>query len=153
MSYLKIENNLIKEAPYTLVKGTKRIIGYNQLSNEEMLIQDGYSYFPKQSFEYELKNGQIIEREIQENPQIISETPTVPEEKTTFTKLQIRRAMRALNIEDQLDYILSRDGKFQKDWNDALEIDLNDPMIESAILEGWLSQETINKIKNYLNNI
>lgn len=150
MSYLKIENNEIKEAPYSIVKGTKRIIGYNQKNNEEMLLQDGFTYFPKQAFEYELQNGQIVERQIIE--------PELPEqetskEKTIFTKLQIRRAMRDLNIEDQLDYILSRDGKFQKDWADALEIDLNDPMIQEIISEGWLSQETVNGIKNYLNNI
>lgn len=150
MSYLKIENNLIKEAPYSIVKGTKRIIGYNQKNNEEMLLQDGFTYFPKQAFEYELQNGQIVEKQIVE-PEIPEQETS--EEKTIFTKLQIRRAMRALNIEDQLDYILARDGKFQKDWTDALEIDLNDPMIQSVILEGWLSQDTVNRIKNYLNSI
>lgn len=150
MSYLKIENDLIKEAPYSIVKGTKRIIGYNQKNNEEMLLQDGFTYFPKQAFEYELQDGQIVEKQIVE-PELPDAIPS--KEKTMFTKLQIRRAMRALNIEDQLDYILAKDGKFQKDWADALEIDLNDPMIQTIISEGLLSQETVNLIKNYLNII
>lgn len=46
--------------------------------------------------------------------------------KSKFTKLQIRRAMRSLGNESELDSILATSQQFQKDWNDAIEIDLND---------------------------
>lgn len=58
--------------------------------------------------------------------------------------------MRQLGIEDTLNYILSTNEQFKNDWNDAQEIDLNDPIIQNAITSGLISQETINLIKGIL---
>ena len=40
--YIKFENNTAIEAPSTIVKGGKQILGYNKPSNEAMLLADGY---------------------------------------------------------------------------------------------------------------
>jgi hypothetical protein len=52
---------------------------------------------------------------------------------TTFSKLKIRRAMRRLGIEGQLDALLSASALFEHDWADALEIDLQDPITVEAL--------------------
>jgi len=49
-----------------------------------------------------------------------------------FTKLQIRRAMRSLGIEAILDGLLTNEA-FAKDWADAIEIDLSDPLTAQAL--------------------
>lgn len=54
-------------------------------------------------------------------------------EKTTFTKLQIRRAFRALEQESSLDLLLANNETFRKDWADAIEIDLSDALTQQAI--------------------
>lgn len=139
MSYLKIDQNKIVEAPYKIERQGKIIYGYNKENNEAMLFADGYAKFPKSASSYEIKNGQIVERE-----------PVPPEPQTVFTKLQIRRAMRQLGIEDQLNAILSGNFQFQSDWNDAQEIDLNDSMIQDAIEEGLITREMIEAIREVL---
>ena len=139
MSYLKIDQNEIVEAPYKVNREGKVIYGYNKENNEEMLLQDGYAKFPYGASHYEIKNGQIVEKE-----------PVPPEPQTVFTKLQIRRAMRQLGIEDQLNAILSGNFQFQTDWNDAQDIDLNDSLIQDAIQEGIITQEMIDAIREIL---
>ena len=139
MSYLKIDSNKIVEAPYIIERDGKVIYGYNKENNETMLFQDGYEKFPKPIYSYTIKNGIIVERE-----------PDPIPEQTIFTKLQIRRAMRQLGIEDQLNAILSGNIQFQSDWNDAQDIDLNDSMIQDAIREGYITQEMIEAIKEVL---
>ena len=52
--------------------------------------------------------------------------------KSKFTKLQIRRALRALGQEAALDILLT-DDTFKKDWADAIEIDLNDTLTKQAL--------------------
>ena len=52
---------------------------------------------------------------------------------TRFTKLQIRRAMRELEIESTLDGLLDSNATFKADWNDAQEIDLADPLTVQAL--------------------
>ena len=104
-----------------------------------MLFADGYAKFPKSGSNYEIKNGQIVEKEPQ---------PAPPQ--TVFTKLQIRRAMRQLGIEDQLNAIISGNVQFQSDWNDAQDIDLNDSLIQDAIQEGLITQEMIDEIREIL---
>lgn len=139
MSYLKIYQNKIIEAPYKVERNGYIIYGYNKENNEAMLFEDGYAKFPKSASNYEIKNGQIVEKE-----------PVPPEPQTLFTKLQIRRAMRQLGIEDQLNAILSGNFQFQTDWNDAQDIDLNDSLIQDAIQEGIITQEMIDAIREIL---
>lgn len=97
MYYLKIDQNKIIEAPYIIERNGKTIYGYNKPSNEEMLVADGYNKFELPAYCYEIKNGNIVE--IQFNYNV--------EQNNVFTKLEIRRAMRQLGIEDTLNYILS----------------------------------------------
>jgi hypothetical protein len=63
--------------------------------------------------------------------------------KTIFTKLQIRRAMRALGNEAILDGLLTNEA-FKKDWADAVEIDLSDPLTAQALAS---VQVDINAVK------
>jgi len=63
--------------------------------------------------------------------------------KTVFTKLQIRRAMRSLGNEAILDGLLTNEA-FKKDWSDAIEIDLSDPMTAAALAS---VQVDINAVK------
>jgi hypothetical protein len=63
--------------------------------------------------------------------------------KTVFSKLQIRRAMRALGNEAILDGLLTNEA-FKKDWADAVEIDLSDPMTAAALAS---VQVDINAVK------
>ena len=52
--------------------------------------------------------------------------------KNKFTKLQIRRALRVLGQEAALDILLTNE-TFKKDWQDAIEIDLNDTLTKQAL--------------------
>lgn len=139
MYYLKIDQNEIIEAPHIIERNGKKIYGYNKESNEKMLLADGYKKFTFPAFCYIIRDGEIVE----------NETDPV-QTKTIFTKLEIRRAMRQLGMEDTLNQILSGNSQFQNDWNDAQEIDLNDPIIQNAINSGLISQEIINSIKEIL---
>ena len=138
MTYLKIDKDKIIEAPYIIARNGRIIHGYNKESNQTMLFSDGYSKFELPADCYTIKDGQIIEKEF------------IPTIKTTFTKLEIRRAMRQLGIEDILDQILSENPQLRNDWNDAQEINLDDPLIQEAINNGLISQETLNSIKDFL---
>ena len=140
MSYLKIDQNKIIEAPYIIEKNGKIIYGYNKEINQEMLFQDGYNKFNLPASCYSIKNNKITENE---SSNIISS-------KTIYTKLQIRRAMRQLDIQNKLNSILENNEQFKSDWFDAQEIDLNDPMIINALNLGLISQEQINRIKDLL---
>ena len=51
----------------------------------------------------------------------------------TYAKLDIRRAMRALGTEAQLDALLDASPMFRADWTDATEIDLADPVLAQAL--------------------
>jgi hypothetical protein len=95
MSYLKIDQNKIIEAPYIIERNGKTIYGYNKPSNESMLIFDGYNKFELPASRYTIEDEKIVEINLN------------IKEKTIFTKLEIRRAMRQLGIEDTLNYILS----------------------------------------------
>ena len=54
MSYLKIENNQIVEAPFICKRNGKIIHGYNKSVNEAMLFEDGYQKFIKGPFNYQI---------------------------------------------------------------------------------------------------
>ena len=70
-----------------------------------------------------------------------------PEPQYVFSKLAIRRAMRALGIEAKLDALLAASEDFKKDWNDAQDINLSDPVLLRAIAAGSISDEEIVAIK------
>jgi len=135
--YLKIIDNNIVEAPYNIVKGDQNIFGYNKESNEAMLFEDGYVKFNKPIDNYTIVSGNIVEK---------SSIEPISEQ-TVFNKLQIRRAMRALGIEDILNTILENNTQFRNDWNDAVEIDLNDEIIQGLISQGILTQEALEIVR------
>lgn len=137
--YLKIENNAVIEAPKTIVKDVYTIYGYNSEDNEAMLLEDGYTIYPKAACYYQIKNGQIVEKQ-----------PEPEEEIHVYSKLKIRRACRELGIEDKLTNLIQSSQQFYMDWHDAQDIDLNDPMIIQAVQAGILTQEQINAIKEIL---
>lgn len=136
--YLKIDNNTVVEAPKNITKGDKFIYGYNHEANDAMLKQDGYTPYDLPACMYEVKNGAIVEKQF------------VPQEKTVFTKLQIRRACRELGFEDKLDDLLNSDETIKKDWTDAQDIDLNDNMFILAIQAGVFTAEQVETIKGHL---
>lgn len=111
------------EAPKQMIKDDVIIIGYNTPSNEEMLLADGYLRYDgtKDWKHLKLVNGEIVE---------INDPIAKP---TVFTKLQIRRAMRKLQMEDQLNEVISSNFQVQSDWNDAQVISLNDPVFKEAL--------------------
>lgn len=141
MAYLKIENNNIVEAPKNLITNEYKIYGYNQKTNQKMLLRDGYTQYPKSKYNYEIVNGEIVEKQI------------TPVENTIFSKLEIRRACRQLNLEDKLNTVLNYNDEIKSDWNDAQCIDLNDEMFETAVSLGVFSENQINEIKEYCNAI
>lgn len=136
--YLQIKDNQIIEAPQKIVKDGKTILGYNSDSNKKMLIADGYSQFPKGSYAYEIKDGIIVQK-----------TFTISQ-KTIFTKLEIRRACRALGLQDKLNLLLNSADQIKSDWFDAQQIDLADQMFVKAVEFGVFTADEIKNIKDYL---
>lgn len=63
---------------------------------------------------------------------------------TGAPKLEIRRAMRSLGIEDKLDTLLT-DETFNKDWQDAIEIDLSEEIVASALSQMEVDVDTIKR--------
>ena len=64
---------------------------------------------------------------------------------SVFTKLQIRRALRALNQESVLDSALENEA-FRKDWNDAQEIDLEDEVFKQALAARGISERQMRQV-------
>ena len=64
---------------------------------------------------------------------------------SVFTKLQIRRALRALNQESLLDSALENEA-FRKDWNDAQEIDLEDEVFKQALVAKGISERQMRQV-------
>ena len=62
---------------------------------------------------------------------------------TVFTKLQIRRAMRSLGIESQLDSLLASSTEFASDWSDAQDIDTADTLTALALASASIDVEAI----------
>lgn len=136
--YLKIENGGIVEAPQIINRKGFVVYGYNQQSNEPMLLADGYKAFDLSASFYEVKNGVITAKIF----------PTV--EQTVFTKLQIRRACRNLCLEEKLNTLLQSNEIFSADWADAQEIDLNDETFIEALKMGTFTDWEIKAIKDVL---
>ena len=71
--------------------------------------------------------------------------PTPRTGSAVFTKLQIRRALRALNQESLLDSALENEA-FRKDWNDAQEIDLEDEVFKQALAAQGVSERRMRQV-------
>ena len=73
--------------------------------------------------------------------------PPEPPPRASFTRLEIRRAMRALGIESKLDAVLSASEVFRNDWNDTTDIKLGDPILTAALETGIITEAEIAAIQ------
>ncbi len=121
MPYAKIENGVAVFPPHN--DGNK----INVHLDEPWLVEHGYVNMTEEELE----------------PYTNLAIPV----RTVFTKLQIRRAMRALEMESVLDAILAGNATFAADWGDAQEIDLSDPVVSAAIAAAGITEEQINVVK------
>ena len=124
MKYYKIENAQIKDVTFPKISKAKRI-ELNHIKVEYdgavELADDGVNLIPAKQ-----------------------------KERTVFAKLEIRRAMRSLGIEQKLDALLSQNETFRKDWQDAREIDLNDEITKKALESGGITENEIFKIREQM---
>ena len=72
-------------------------------------------------------------------------TVPVRKAKSVFTKLQIRRALRALGQEAVLDTALANEA-FRKDWNDAQDIDLEDDVFRQALAAQGITERLMRQV-------
>lgn len=140
MKYIRFNETGTKatEAPARIKKTTGWIFGYNSPKNEKMLLEDGYIKY----------NGNLpIYCLTYEDGKIIENMPEIAQPDKTYTKLQIRRAMRKMDIEQLLDGIISGGyTDFGKDWYDAQDISLTDPAFVEALQKFDINQEMIDQI-------
>ena len=124
MKYYKIENGKIKDVTFPKISEAKRL-ELNHIKVEYdgavELAEDGVNLIPAKQ-----------------------------KERTVFAKLEIRRAMRSLGIEQKLDVLLSQNETFRKDWQDAREIDLNDEITKIALESGGITENEILKIREQM---
>ena len=124
MKYYKIENGQIKDVTFPKISEAKRL-ELNHIKVEYdgavELADDGVNLIPAKQ-----------------------------KERTVFAKLEIRRAMRSLGIEQKLDVLLSQNETFRKDWQDAREIDLNDEITKIALESGGITENEILKIREQM---
>ena len=124
MKYYKIENGQIKDVTFPKISEAKRL-ELNHIKVEYdgavELADDGVNLIP-----------------------------ATQKERTVFAKLEIRRAMRSLGIEQKLDDLLSQNETFRKDWQDAREIDLNDEITKKALESGGITENEIFKIREQM---
>ena len=124
MKYYKIENGQIKDVTFPKISEAKRL-ELNHIKVEYdgavELADDGVNLIP-----------------------------ATQKERTVFAKLEIRRAMRSLGIEEKLDALLSQNETFRKDWQDAREIDLNDEITKKALESGGITENEIFKIREQM---
>lgn len=111
------------------------LIGYNNPSNKKMLYRDGYIEYTGNMPLYclSLKDGVIVENPIQVKT-------------LKFTKLKIRRVLRKLNLEHVLNKLLSSNEIFTNDWNDSIDICINDEVFYNGFKSMGLSDATLNNI-------
>ena len=133
--YLKIENNTIIEAPEKINRNGYTVYGYNAENNETMLIADGYAIYPYSKYSYEIIDGEIVKKK------------DIIHLQTVFNKLAIRRKLRQAGLQQDLDNLLASYPQFKKDWQDAVEIDLEEQTIANAIQAGLITQEMIDAIR------
>lgn len=136
MFYLKIKDGKVIEAPKNCIRKGFQVFGYDK--NQKMLKEDGYKAFEFPASRAEIIDGEIVEKEIK------------PVEKTVYTKLEIRRACRALGIENKLNLLLEASDNFRNDWADAQYVDLTDAVLLEALKAGKFTDEEIKAIKELL---
>lgn len=105
----------------------------------------GWKFNPGEDAEWREANGYIYDHNPVPPPPQPEPEPQPPQ--TVFTKLKIRRAMRALGLEGQLNAILASDATFAADWADAQEIDLADPVLVEALTAGSITPSEIEAIR------
>ena len=124
MKYYRVENGQIKDVTFPKISEAKRL-ELNHIKVEYdgavELADDGVNLIPAKQ-----------------------------KERTVFAKLEIRRAMRSLGIEQKLDVLLSQNETFRKDWQDAREIDLNDEITKKALESGGITENEIFKIREQM---
>ena len=124
MKYYRVENGQIKDVTFPKISEAKRL-ELNHIKVEYdgavELADDGVNLIPAKQ-----------------------------KERTVFAKLEIRRAMRSLGIEQKLDALLSQNETFRKDWQDAREIDLNDEITKKALESGGITENEIFKIREQM---
>ena len=125
----KIENDTLVPAPVNFTTPDGRTICNFNLS-VELMNRYGFT---------------VTEEEAEEWRKAHPAPP--PPERTVFSKLAIRRAMRSLGIEAKLDALLAASAVFRADWTDAQEIDLADPVLLDALASGSITAEEIAAIK------
>ena len=125
----KIENDELIPAPVNFRPTDGRTI-CNFPASPELMNRYGYT---------------VTEEEAEEWRQAHPAPP--PPERTVFSKLAIRRAMRSLGIEAKLDALLAASAVSRADWTDAQEIDLADPVLLDALASGSITAEEIAAIK------
>ena len=64
---------------------------------------------------------------------------------TLVPKLTIRRALRAMGQEAELDKILAVP-EFKKDWDDAAEIDLSEDMVKDALKQMEIDVDQVKRL-------
>ena len=128
------------EAPFSVSRDGETVLGYNRPTNEKMLLEDGWIRYDG---DLPLSSLKMLQGVVTEETS--AEEAPLP---TKFTKLQIRRCLRKHGYEDELDRILSSNAELKKDWDDCLDIDLNDEMLKEAVKKGLLSQELISLIQS-----
>jgi len=84
------------------------------------------------------------------SPAEIAEAAVPRQAEQIFTKLQIRRALRALNMEGILDAVLSTGGSAARDWQDAQEINLDDDVFKNALAQFGVTEAQIQQIKQQI---
>ena len=126
------------EAPEKIQRDGKTIIGYNKSTNEAMLLGDGWLRYDggRPLSQLILNDGNIEEIIVQ------------PELPTKFTKLAIRRCLRKNGLEDRLDEVLSSNFAFKAEWDDAIQIDVNDVFIQQAVSQGLITQDLISLVQH-----
>lgn len=139
MSYLKIVDDKIVEAPKNTIRGDLQIFGYNR--DVDLMKQDGYTYYPKAAACYQIIDGVIV--------QIKVEQPTVVI-KRNYSKLDIRRACRTLDLQHKLNKLINATEQIAADWADANQIDLEDEMFIKAIEFGLFEQQQIDAVKQFI---
>ena len=140
--YIKFDNDGLNayEAPRTTIRGGRRILGYSSPSNEEMLLADGWLRYTGDRPLDKLKLLQGVITEEEWEPEDVHPTKS--------TKLEIRRCLRKHGHEEALDRVLSSDFSFRKDWDDCLNIDLEDEMMREAVKGGLISEDLISLIQH-----
>lgn len=143
MKYIKFDKNgkNAVQAPFKMKKDGKIIFGYNAPSNENMLFDDGYLKYDGDAPVYSLN---YVDGVIVENDYTFEEAQ---QQKKTFSKLSIRRALRKMGKQDILDkMLLKRNTQFAKDWIDSTEINLDDDIFKNALKALDINEDLLQEV-------